>query len=81
MKIVQIAPVVEYRWSGSEDHGTHRIDPNEEATVYGLGDDGKLYVWAVLKSTRVEHKTEEELEAHDYDKYHYEKEYGWKEVA
>lgn len=77
MKIVQIAPVVEYSWSGNEDVGTHQIDPREDATVYGLGDDNQLYVWGVTKSTRVEHKTQKELEEHDYEKYHYEREYGW----
>jgi hypothetical protein len=76
MKIIQIAPVVEYRWSGNEDRNSHRIDPNEDATVYGLGDNGKVYVWGVKKSTYI--KTEPN-EDNDWSKGHYDKEYGWLE--
>lgn len=74
MKIVQISAVVENSDTGSEDHGTWQRIPNTEATVYGLGDDGKLYYWGVSKSTYV--KTEPN-EDNEWSKGHYEKEYWW----
>lgn len=39
MKIVQIAPVIE----GSLAGGTY--SPNEDATLYGMDEDGKPYYW------------------------------------
>ena len=81
VKIIQIAPVVENSETGSEDRGTWQILPNAEATVYGLGDDGQLYIWAVVKSTRVEH-TDPDPDADGPHEapggYYYEKEYGWR---
>ena len=38
MKIVQITPVVEYY-----EDGLGGMKPYEDATIYGLGDDGKVY--------------------------------------
>lgn len=73
MKILQIAPVVEYQDTGNEDHGTWQRIPATEATVYGLGDDNKLYFWGVTSSKRVEHEPDEDGETS-----HYEKTYGWK---
>lgn len=70
MKIIQIAPVIEYH---SFPH-TDNVYPNEEATVYGLGDDGKLYYWALIKNKRVELTEPDE----DGEMHHYEKEYGWR---
>lgn len=69
MKITQITAAVEYRRVPNGE-----LEPYEDATVYGLGDDQKLYYWGVTKSTRVDHEPDE-----DGDTYHYEKEFGWKE--
>ena len=69
-KIVQIAPVV-------ENHSFPNMDevyPDEEATVYGLGDDGLLYVWSLTKNQRIELSEPDE----DGDTHRYEKEYGWR---
>lgn len=74
MKIVQISAVVENSDTGSEDHGTWRRIPNESATVYGLGDNGKLYIWGVKKSTYVKTKPTAD---NDYSDGHYKREYGW----
>ena len=68
MKITQITAVTEYQ---TRDDGSYQ--PYEDATVYGLGDDQKLYYWGVTKSTKVDHKEPD----NDGDLYHYEKEYGW----
>lgn len=78
MNIVQISAVVEYSDTGNEDHGTWQRVPNTDATVYGLGDDGKLYYWGVTKSTYV--KTEPN-EDNEYSDGHYDKQYGWKEAT
>lgn len=44
MKIIQIAPVLEYSvWGESGEYSS----PRDSATVYGLGDDGKVYAWNV----------------------------------
>ena len=74
MKIIQIAPVMENSDTGNEDRGTWQRIPNEDATIYGLGDDGKLYVWGCKKSTYV--KTEP-TEENEYSDGHYDREYGW----
>ena len=68
MKIVQITAATEYRRIPNGE-----LEAYEDATVYGLGDDNKLYYWGVTKSTRVEHKEPDE----EGDMYHYEREYGW----
>lgn len=47
MKIIQIAPVVENYSFPNMD----QVYPNENATIYGLGEDGKPYIW-----TRIEHR-------------------------
>lgn len=78
MTITQISAVIEYTDTGNEDRGTWQRIPNNEATVYGLGDDQKLYFWGVTESTYV--KTEPTHD-NDYSKGHYVKEYGWKAVA
>jgi hypothetical protein len=64
MKIIQIAPVVE-----SRDRG------NVNTTVYGLGDDGKVYYWGIIKSVKVTNNEPDE----EGLGYHYEHEYGWLE--
>ena len=74
VKINQITAVVEYSDTGNEDRGTWQRIPNETATIYGLGDDGKLYVWGIKKSTYV--KTEPTHE-NDYSSGHYDRQYGW----
>lgn len=76
MKITQITAVVENSDTGNEDRGTWQRTPNEDATIYGLGDDNRMYFWGITKSTKIEHKPDE-----NGDIYHYEKEYGWKEVT
>lgn len=74
VRIVQISTVVEPHYLGDAE----TMYWNEDATIYGLGDDGNMYFWGVTKTNRVEHTTEEELIENDYEKYHYEKEYGWR---
>lgn len=78
MNIVQISAVVENSDTGSEDRGTWQRVPNETATVYGLGDDGKLYYWGITKSTYV--KTEPS-DDNDWSSGHYDREYGWREAT
>lgn len=72
MRIIQIAPVVENHSYGHTDE----LFPNEEATVYGLGDDNKLYVWSLIKNQRVELPEPDE----DGLTFKYDKEYGWREL-
>lgn len=69
MKIVQISAVV-------ENHSFPNMDevyPNEDATVYGLGDDNKLYIWGLTKNQRIELPEPDE----DGNRHRYEREYGW----
>jgi hypothetical protein len=47
--------------------------PSEDATIYGMGNDQKMYYWGRTKSTRIEHEPDEEG-----NQYHYEHEWGWK---
>lgn len=77
VKIVQISAVVENYESGNEDHGTHRVTPQNTATIYGLGSDSKMYVWARTKHKKVKLKEPDE----DGEEYHYETKYGWKRVT
>lgn len=73
MKIIQIAPVVEYTSSQYKEQSFAK----EEATLYGLGDDGKPYVWALIKNSRI--KLDEPDE--DGNDYHYERAYSWRELS
>jgi len=73
MKVIQIAPVVEYSDTGNEDNGTWQRYPNSDATLYGLGDDGKPYIWCRTKTTQRELAEPDE----EGNTYHYEHEYGW----
>jgi len=68
LNIVQTTPVIEGTVMYDE-----RYLPDEHATIYGLGDDGKPYLWGRTKSTRINHEPDEEG-----DTFHYEHEYGWK---
>lgn len=77
VKIVQIAPVVEYYDTGDEDRGTWKRIPNEEATIYGLGRNGRMYYWACLKSVKKENP-DYNPEDYESEPYIYEKTYGWK---
>lgn len=70
MKVIQISAVTEHKYDASGN----RAVPYEDATVYGLGDDNKLYYWGVTKNTLVNHKPDE-----DGNTEHYEKEHGWVE--
>lgn len=56
VKIIQIAAVVENsHWGREGEHCT----PHEEATIYGLGDDGNAY-WLDAKITRTQVPCEED---------------------
>lgn len=76
MKILQITSVVENEDTGNEDRGTWQRIPQAEATIYGLGDDQKMYYWGVTKSVRVESDEPDE----DGNTHYYRKTYGWKPV-
>lgn len=67
-KIVQITSVVEGSYAGE----TYWHD--DEATVYGLGVDGRIYYWGRTKTTRIKHDEPDE----EGNEYHDEHEWGWK---
>lgn len=69
MNIIQIAPVVE----SHSFFNTNEVRPNEHATIYGLGDDGKPYVWSLIKNERVDLDKPDE----DGETSCFEQEYGW----
>jgi hypothetical protein len=69
MVITQITAVVENYSVGWEDKPV----PNTEATIYGIGEDQKMYFWARTKTVKTEHEPDEEGETS-----HYEHEWGWK---
>lgn len=67
MKIIQTTSVLEPSYVGDA------LFWRDEATIYGLADDGKMYYWGRTKSTKIEHEPDEEGNTH-----HYKYEYGWK---
>lgn len=67
MKIVQISAVLEQY--NTTNGGTL---PYEDATVYGLGNDNKLYYWGFIKRSKTEREPDEEGNTITYNK-----EYGW----
>jgi hypothetical protein len=71
MKIVQISSVTEHYMKGSE------FVPYEDATVYGLGDDGKVYYYGEVEKTAKKGGFFSFLNAHDED-ITTEKQFGWK---
>jgi hypothetical protein len=47
MKIVQISAVIE-----NETLSNNKVQPYMDATVYGLGDDQKLYYWTEVEKKK-----------------------------
>jgi hypothetical protein len=68
MKIIQISTVLEGHYTGEH------YERDDEAAIYGLGDDQKMYYWGRTKTTRVHLETPDE----DGLDYKYEHEWGWK---
>lgn len=66
MNIVKISAVLEGSYAGET------FWRDDVASIYGLGDDNKMYYWGRTKTTRVEHEPDE-----DGDTSHDEHEYGW----
>lgn len=70
MKVTQITAVVENSYMGETS------TPNDSATIYGLGDDNKMYVWARTWTGKREEFDEEEQRNVKIDVYKFE----WKPV-
>jgi hypothetical protein len=71
MKIIQITAVIEGTTLYNGEYG-----PDDEATIYGLGDDNTPYYWGRTKSRAIQLDPPDE----EGDSLHYEYDYGWKPV-
>lgn len=67
MKIIQISTVVEPTYVVEE------LFWRDEATIYGLGEDNKMYYWGRTGSNKISHDPDEEG---DTESWVYS--YGWK---